>query len=1034
MNNTIENIILGVIANGLTSLIAYIGRGGIKILKHEENLRQLLEKDAALATILQKATVSVAKTLRLDNKSQTEKLRFFLASPDIDSIVRQIYASQLTSTKNGNHLRSIQTEFLACLAIHLREPQQGLEDLAEKIFDSLLKGCESALSMAIDKGVLSAHEAKSAFRYRILLDELAAIQKNIVFLTERQKIDIGAILKFEEQYRQQVANRHGHIIPPHFDVVRKLPIDELYVSPSFITTPRKKEDEPNALKVSDFLSVIYRAVLLGNPGSGKSTFASKLCYDLATRYSKRLFARRQVTPIILVLRDYGAEKKARNCSILQFIETTANSKYQVLPPPGAIEYLLLNGHAIVIFDGLDELLETSYRQEISSDVESFCNLYPAVPALVTSRVVGYEQAPLDEKKFEIFRLAPFDEHQVQEYVTKWFSTDMDLTREQQRQKSQAFLEESQIVPDLRSNPLMLALMCNIYRGENYIPRNRPDVYEKCAVMLFERWDKSRGIHIPLPFEAHISPAMMYLAHWVYTSETLQGGVTEKKLIAKATEYLCPRRFEDPDEAERAASEFIEFCRGRAWVFTDTGTTKAGERLYQFTHRTFLEYFAAAHLVRTHPTPKMLGGFLLPKIVKREWDVVAQLAFQLQNKNVEGAGDELLTDLFTRTGKRDEEWNLLSFAARCLEFIVPSPKVTREITTACIEASLTWGSEQVTEEKYSKHGRAHPKYNENPPGILGDLLYVALENRVTMMNTLEKLLVERINKGNEPETLLALEIGLHLDNSLHLIEGRRPQREAYDLCHSVSNRIFDACSTQVHALCPKYFGPCLEGFRRGLISATNFVDWHGIEGLFKGYHYSMFPDTMSLSIAESLLDVVTSAPYSLEWKRYLPNYIHHLEEISRIFFSSHQPWVKGKQVTPAGFPGFAEWIFENRPERQMEAFTLGSNACFGIFVLLATILEARLEASVSKEIPKKAEPRELASIKKGQNAFLNLIRWAFLARFEQVENRKVQEELDRCGFGTEQQAFVWMWVRKEIDFVQRTSPRNKKGSGTLLGEN
>ncbi len=55
--------------------------------------------------------------------------------------------------------------------------------------------------------------------------------------------------------------------------------------------------------------------------------------------------------------------------------------------------------------------------EISSDVESFCNLYPSVPVLVTSREVGYEQAPLDEKKFEIFRLAPLKEDQVEKYVT-----------------------------------------------------------------------------------------------------------------------------------------------------------------------------------------------------------------------------------------------------------------------------------------------------------------------------------------------------------------------------------------------------------------------------------------------------------------------------------------------------------------------------------------------------------------------------------------------------------------------------------------
>jgi ABC-type siderophore export system fused ATPase/permease subunit len=67
-------------------------------------------------------------------------------------------------------------------------------------------------------------------------------------------------------------------------------------------------------------------------------------------------------------------------------------------------------------------------------------------------------------------------------------------------------------------------------------------------------------------------------------------------------------------------------------------------------------------------------------------VVAQLAFQLQNKNIEGAGDELLSALIEQADKteEDEAFNLLYFAARCLEFMVPSPRVTRKITTACIE--------------------------------------------------------------------------------------------------------------------------------------------------------------------------------------------------------------------------------------------------------------------------------------------------------------------------------------------------------------
>jgi predicted NACHT family NTPase len=142
---------------------------------------------------------------------------------------------------------------------------------------------------------------------------------------------------------------------------------------------------------------------------------------------------------------------------------------------------------------------------------------------------------------------------------------------------------------------MLSLMCAIYKGENYIPRNRPDVYEKCAVMLFEAWDRSRGINPQLAFDHHIKAAMRSLALWLYSGKSRKGGVTERELVNYTQRYLLEKRFEDEDEARAAAENFIDFCSGRAWVLTDVGTTAEGERLFAFTHRTFLEYFAASQL-------------------------------------------------------------------------------------------------------------------------------------------------------------------------------------------------------------------------------------------------------------------------------------------------------------------------------------------------------------------------------------------------------------------------------------------------------
>jgi len=986
------NILLGVIGNVLTEILFYMGDKGYEGLKGREPLKPHL--DTTLTPILQKAVAAVARSAQFQNEHQARKLQMFLSAPEVEAIVRQIYASKLVLEQH-DHLESIRAEFSALLSLQLGEAQHSPENLAfvEELFNLILQGCEQALQIAINRGVLAAHEAKSVARFHLLRDELAAIHKNLDFLTTQQQPNIQAILEFEKKYRQQVAARHEKIAPPNFDTVRKVPIDSLYVCPNFITTPKSRNEQPETLQINQFLSIIYRAVLLGNPGGGKSTFTLKLCHDLAAHYSKRLFAGRQVTPILVVLRDYGAEKKQRNCSILQFIETTANSDYQIQPPPGAFEYLLLNGRAVVIFDGLDELLETSYRQEISSDVESFCTLYPSVPTVVTSREVGYEQAPLDEEKFEIFRLSPFDEEQVKDYVGKWFSLDTHLTDEQQKQKVEAFLDESEVVPDLRSNPLILALLCNIYRGDGYIPRNRPDVYEKCALMLFERWDKGRGIRVPLPFEVHIKPTMMCLAHWIYTNEVLKSGVTEQSLVTKAADYLCPKVFDDRDEAEKAACEFIEFCRGRAWVFTDTGTTKEGERLYQFTHRTFLEYFTAIHLVRISRTPDDLRDILLPRIAKREWDVVAQLAFQIQDKKTEGAGDELLTSLLNqfRKAENEEKRNLLSFATRCLEFMVPTPKVRRDITTAVVEFYLDFGLEQVKQWQDSKNIVV-----ENKADIFVNLVYSGTENLKAIANRVEVLFIEKINDSNESRSYLALElalVGLNnlINSNIHSVN--------IVFWQEVFERIIKACSTRIEELLEKHLSLCLAAFHQGMVSVGNFVKWHRLTGIFQLSFYCLFPFG-KLSVAEVILPhVITMISYV--GKQSEQSIIADLNELGYAALSSELPLVSKPHLI-----GFDFIHFNHLPiNKSQNSLKFNSDALFGAFVLIAITLETKRQYTLIRAIKERTFP------------LFQLMRSVFLARFDSVDADRVQAEIDCCKFTPDQQTFIWQWVRQEINLVE-----------------
>ena len=1006
-NSDFNDLVLGVAANALTALFAHAGRKGKEILGQKEKLKAALKADTSLESLLRRTITGFAKG-ELDAKSdESERLRVFLHSPDAEAFVRQVFSWQLTQSA-PTRIEALRTEFVLSLSLFLGKQQAEDVSTGKALFDTLLAVCENALTAAIDLGLLSAHEAKSVVRHRLILDELSSIQKNLAFLKKPRHAGLTTIHEFEEKYRQQVGNRHGYIVPPHFDAARKIPIEDLYVCSDFAIVSKRKSEQSREINFEQFESAVYRAVVLGNPGSGKSTLTSKLCSDLSQNYDKRLLAGRQVTPILVILRDYGAEKDAQKCSILQFIERTANSKYQVASPEGAFEYLLLNGRAFVSFDGLDELLDTRDRQEISADIESFCNLYPSVPVLVTSREVGYEQAPLDGRKFEVFRISEFDDNQVGGYAKKWFAADQDLTAEQQRQKVSAFLEESQTVPDLRSNPLMLALMCNIYRGENYIPRNRAEVYEKCAVMLFERWDKGRGILVPLPFEAHINPAMKFLAHWIYSDPRLQAGVTEKNLIGKAADYLCTWRFEDREEARRAAQEFIDFCRGRAWVFTDTGSTKQGDSLYQFTHRTFLEYFTAAHLIRTRATPDSLGAILLPKIAKREWDVVAQLAFQLKNKDVEGAGDKLLK-LVLRKASRSRNgkvWNLLSFAARSLEFMVPTPKTTRDIANACLT-------------QFFSRAKGQKDWQEEPEEAVYALLRTAFENRSVVASVLIETLQKFVQSQSEQQCLFGLEFVLNL--SLLQFSARRSAKsfrpEEWDFWITVEQAVFEAAGPKVEKLASQTCGLAYDCWQRGKIPITKFIQWHGFEALFRQRSYSVFPRRMNWSVAESLVYRYASGP---------------VPELGTSADSLKTSAEIGKFVLHATQPLFREvisaqrqdsWFFEDRrfvhPRLTTKKREFDSDVFFGLFCLMGCWLEqVEARTTLVKMLDRLARSEWWYILESlDLDTPVNI-------RLKADIPDKLQPWLDAHKLQPEQQEFVCRWVRKELNLVDR------KGHGRI----
>jgi hypothetical protein len=862
---TLLQVLIGVLTNALSSVIEKSWSGATS---------------PVVERVVEAAAQEVASSAAAEDAELGSSVDFLLR-PEATTLARMLFVARVhDSGSTTDELRSTFVESYRRYA-----PEAG-EAEAEKLFGLLVAATERILEKAAREGDPEAGEALAAARFRHLTEEVQGLRRSIAALRSTGEEEVESYLEWEKTYREQVLVRHGTITPPSFDAVARVPVDDIYIESRFQAT---SDADPNESRISRERLVrrLDRLVVLGDPGAGKSTFAMKLAYDLACGRIDLPGGR--LTPFVVTLKDYGAEKAASRISLVEWIESGVSTDYSVPAPEGAIPYLLAAGRAVVILDGLDELLDTSYRREVTADIETFAARYLAAPILVTSRRIGYPQAPLDPRRFETTYLTELDEDQIRQYTKMWFSLRKELTEGERSQMAADFVRDSaSAADDLRSNTLMLALLCNIYRGDGYIPRQRPQVYEKCAVMLFERWDRGRRIEVTLAFERHLRPAMRHLAFWIYSEPSLRGGVTEAELIRSTTQYLMGRRFDDEDAARQEARQFVEFCRGRAWVFTETGTTAEGEGLYQFTHRTFLEFFAAEHLVRTHATPSALGKVLRPRIQQGEWDVVAQLAFQLQDDNIDGAADELLTGLVSDADSPEVDDASLSFAARSLSFLVPSRAICRDVARAVSRRSYEW---LLSSSKFTEEWGPDTEPETLPSEAFLALAHVDRENFEPVSEAVVDEMVEALVSDPSLESAVAaLEIAGNADMA---VRGAASQKDAW---REVEKPAFDRMWPILKAHLNQSDEIAFDGIYFGTIDIDEALRTRAVEFLFSVRQFEMYGNYIRSSPAEYFLWGALGQRVRIGGEAL--GTVRELERLGGILSKAQPPWDRS-EVTVSG---------------------------------------------------------------------------------------------------------------------------------------
>jgi methyl-accepting chemotaxis protein len=429
--------------------------------------------------------------------------------------------------------------------------------------------------------------------------------------------------EFVTRYLRQAIAFAGQLRLPSLTVAERASFDDLYIEQRVADI---HTGETQSIWSMD--NEIRRAVLLGSPGVGKTTASHALMYRHARERVRRI-------PFLITIREFFSTLPPER-SVIGVIEHIAETFFQVQPPDGYIKDLLLHGNALVIFDGLDELPVEAARAT-SSIIELFCEEFPEAQIVVTSRPVGYAQASLNPDRFRLYVLDGFSQAQIYEYLHKWFGLRAELTETEREAYIQHWLSVSESIADLYSNPLFLSLAGQLYYQGAVVPTNLIDLIRGMSELMLDQWDRIRGIDPVNPALAYAAPILDYLGFQML--DKYSNRITERELIHELIGFLEAGPA-SVTEANAIAQAFLNLIRNRSLMLSEVGVTPAGESIFMFTYRTFMEFFAARYLAATRNPAELITE----RLSEPEWQTTLGFVLSLLEQTAPERAEELLTNV------------------------------------------------------------------------------------------------------------------------------------------------------------------------------------------------------------------------------------------------------------------------------------------------------------------------------------------------------------------------------------------------------
>ena len=405
-----------------------------------------------------------------------------------------------------------------------------------------------------------------------------------------------------------------------------------------------------------------RLVIVGDPGSGKTTFLRRIAFALCQTTldevpdaaESRLGIRDQPFPVFIRIAELLQHmRNARETGLrgaptiddapawLTHFLTTSNKDANWGLSESFFKNKLQDGACILLLDGLDEAPNRQDRETVARLVEKATQAYENCRFVVTTRPQAYTgRAVL--AAFPEVQIDPLETDAIETFLQRWSEALFHESAERAEKHCSELLAALRNLPEVRRmarNPVMLTALAVVHWNEHRLPEQRADLYESIILWLLRSRDQRPG-------RASADRCATLLGDLALAMQSHPGGRQVQVSKRWAEEALAPR-FRDLSEEEqlKEAGQFLDAEE------VDSGIIVSRGNEVRFWHLTFLEYLAARAIAGQGDDAQRKILLTGDTLHKPEWrEVVLLLGGILHVKQGVDRVDGLFSAVLKKLGK------------------------------------------------------------------------------------------------------------------------------------------------------------------------------------------------------------------------------------------------------------------------------------------------------------------------------------------------------------------------------------------------